>query len=155
MSTHVLLLRAPKDDEDTTSTSTERQDPYEATLKSTLGSSPDPDGKSDVGVTSIPVYETTHTLAELSWILETGPAFHGYGGIIATSRRAVQAWAAAARTVPVREGESRLEAGSEEEGVERSSGVAEDAGKLLKLSDRLSSERDKQINFLSISKILL
>ena len=142
MSTHVLLLRAPKDDEDTTSTSTstERQDPYEATLKSTLGSSPGPDGKLDVGVTSIPVYETTHTLAELSWILETGPAFHGYGGIIATSRRAVQAWAAAARTVPVREGESRPEAGSEEEGVERSTGAAEDRGKLLKPPNRLNSK---------------
>ena len=129
MSTHILLLRAPKDDED--ATSTEKQDPYEATLKSTLCSNPGPDGKLDVGVTSVPVYETTHTLTELSWILETGPAFHGYGGIIATSRRAVQAWAAAARTVPVRGGELQLQARSEEEGVGRNTGVAEDGGKLL------------------------
>lgn len=94
MSTHVLLLRAPKEDDDAPASAVTK-DPYEAVLTPALGS--------NTNVTSVPVYETAHTLAELSWILETGPAFHGYKGVVVTSRRAVEAWVAAAKSVPMPE----------------------------------------------------
>lgn len=82
---HVLLLRAPSDGKADAGKSAGGEDPYEKLL---------------APATSVPVYETQHTLEELQWILETGPAFHGYRGVIVTSKRAVDAWAAAAGTIP-------------------------------------------------------
>ncbi|KAL5525024.1 HEM4 [Sanghuangporus sanghuang] len=89
---HVLLLRAPTDGKADAGKSTSSgsgkagEDSYETLL---------------APATSIPVYETQHTPEELQWILETGPAFHGYNGVIVTSKRAVDAWAAASKKVPV------------------------------------------------------
>ena len=57
-------------------------DPYETQIARVPGA----------GATSVPVYETVQTLDELQWILETGPGFHGYQGVIVTSKRAVDAW---------------------------------------------------------------
>ncbi|EJD05127.1 uncharacterized protein FOMMEDRAFT_105376 [Fomitiporia mediterranea MF3/22] len=85
---HVLLLRAPSEAANTNNASVNgstSQDPYEKAL---------------APATSVPVYETVQTLEELQWILETGPSFHGYMGVIVTSKRSVDAWAAAARKVP-------------------------------------------------------
>ncbi|KAL5478717.1 HEM4 [Sanghuangporus weigelae] len=88
---HVLLLRAPTDGKAdagksaSDATGKAGEDPYETLL---------------APATSVPVYETQHSLEELQWILETGPAFHGYKGVIATSKRAVEAWAAASKKVP-------------------------------------------------------
>lgn len=86
---HVLLLRAPSD-ASTSTTAAAGGDPYETQLAQVAGAT----------TTSIPVYETVLTLDELQWILETGPAFHGYKGVIVTSKRAVDAWAKAALNVP-------------------------------------------------------
>ncbi|KAI5119288.1 hypothetical protein M0805_008067 [Coniferiporia weirii] len=85
---HVLVLRTPSaSDSGDGEGGSGADDSYEAQL-------------APMTATSVPVYETVHTLDELQWILETGPGFHGYKGVVVTSKRAVTAWAAAARNVP-------------------------------------------------------
>ncbi|KAH8115053.1 hypothetical protein DFH11DRAFT_1591151 [Phellopilus nigrolimitatus] len=89
--THVLLLRTPEGGVSASGGGgvgdgkNGSKDPYEAQL---------------APATSVAVYETVQTLNELQWILETGPGFHGYCGVVVTSKRSVDAWAAAAKDVP-------------------------------------------------------
>ena len=84
----VLLLRAPTAGSDNQSSAQplEERDPYEAAME-------------PFGSNSVPVYDTVLALHELRWILETGPSFHGYKGVILTSKRAVDAWASACEDV--------------------------------------------------------
>ena len=89
-STHVLLLRAPNEStDDAGPNSAAAVDPYEKQIEEDVL----------VGVTSVPVYATVQTLNELRWIIESGPAFHGYQGVVVTSKRAVDAWCAASRSL--------------------------------------------------------
>ena len=85
---HVLLLRAPTAGSDGQSGAqpSEERDPYEAALE-------------PFGASSVPVYDTVLAIHELRWILETGPSFHGYKGVVLTSKRAVDAWASASEGV--------------------------------------------------------
>lgn len=123
----MLLLRNPKEESDNNQgVIFNKPDPYEVaftlallrpptTATNTSSTSAATSTATSSGVvprvvTAVPVYETAYTLDELGWILETGPTFHGYSGVIATSQRAVEAWAEAAKTVKV-----RSESGDEDE----------------------------------------
>ena len=95
--THVLLLRAPSE-------STDDAGPNSTAGKGTAVVAADPYEKQiaenfSAGVTSIPVYASEQTLEELKWIIESGPAFHGYQGVVVTSKRAVEAWSAASQAL--------------------------------------------------------
>ncbi|KLO10585.1 tetrapyrrole biosynthesis, uroporphyrinogen III synthase [Schizopora paradoxa] len=78
--THVLLLRSPSD---------EQPDPYAAHFSSV-----------GLGATSVQVLDTAFTnLDELQWMIETGPGFHGFKGVVITSGRSVDAWQRAVQEV--------------------------------------------------------
>ena len=80
---HVLLLRAPSTDG--------QDDPYDSQFK-TLGPT--------WTATSIQVLDTKFTgLEELQWIIQTGPKFHGYRGVVLTSARSADAWKQAVETM--------------------------------------------------------
>ena len=81
MSTRILLLRGPSADVS--------PDPYEVEFS-----------KKGMAALNVPVLETVlANLEELHWVIETGPTFHGYTGVIATSGRSTEAWLRASERV--------------------------------------------------------
>ena len=85
---HVLLLRAPSPGSESVSSKDDGDDPYEAALRPFKS-------------TSIPVYETLQTLEELEDIISMGATARKWAGVVATSKRAVDAWANAAANARV------------------------------------------------------
>lgn len=78
--THVLLLRSPSD---------EQPDTYSAHFASV-----------GLAATSVQVLDTAFTnVDELQWMIETGPGFHGFKGVVITSGRSVDAWQRAVQEV--------------------------------------------------------
>jgi len=89
--THVLLLRSPSDDE--------QPDPYSAHFSSV-----------GLASTSVQVLDTSFTnLDELQWMIETGPGFHGFKGVVITSGRSVDAWQRAVEEVVKRDDHSKAD----------------------------------------------